>query len=236
LQRPQSAHGGGGGGKNWNTPADLMMGHNGGSGNTAGAVLGIGGVGVNVGNGGNGGSGGNGGNGKTNTFNFNITGQRAIQKRVGPVPPPAVAPTQASLAPGPRVHHHQHHDVRVGTVQETSSQVQRHNAVSGGGGAGGGSDNNTHSSDGNAMHTTTTTTTTTTNNASSTIALATTTTTTARQGTPSELAQGCVFTTSPNYPGVPIVYRTAIQRSENSERLNLGTTATCGGKYGNDMP
>ena len=38
-----------------------------------------------------------------------------------------------------------------------------------------------------------------------------------RKGTPAELASGCVFTTSPNYPGVPIVYRTATQRSGKRE-------------------
>lgn len=42
-----------------------------------------------------------------------------------------------------------------------------------------------------------------------------------RTGAPEDLAKGCVFTQSPNYPGVPIVYRTAAQRAENSERLNL---------------
>ncbi len=42
-----------------------------------------------------------------------------------------------------------------------------------------------------------------------------------RAGSPADLAVGCVFTQSPNYPGVPIVYRTAAQRAENSERLNL---------------
>ena len=44
---------------------------------------------------------------------------------------------------------------------------------------------------------------------------------TERSGDPADLAVGCVFTKSPNYPGVPIVYRTAAQRAENSERLNL---------------